>query len=129
MGTKSGFAFDGRGRVDRKEVYTTKNGKDIVTLVLQVEGSYPQLVPVKFFGRVADQARGLAVGSVVEVTGRLGGREWHGKVYADIVGERIEVVAEAPSKQQEMPGTGGGQASDSGWRGQSPRPEDDDVPF
>lgn len=126
---KSGFAFDGRGRLDRIDTYTTKAGKDIITLVLQVEGTFPQLVPIKFFGRMAEEARSCKVGDVLEVTGRLGGRDWNGKVYADIVGESIEVVAESP-RQQDLPASGNSQGtSGSGWRGQSPDPADDDVPF
>jgi hypothetical protein len=110
MGTKTGFAFDGRGRLDRIDTYTTKAGKDIITLVLQVEGSYPQLVPIKFFGRMADEAKARTVGDVLDVTGRLGGRDWNGKVYGDIVGESIEVVAEA-QKQQDLPASGVGQGA------------------
>jgi hypothetical protein len=91
--SKSGFSFEGRGKVDRVETFTTKNGKEIITLIIQVEGTYPQLVPVKFFGRVAVEAKDFGEGDVVEITGRLGGREWNGKVYPDVIGESIDAVA------------------------------------
>ena len=129
---KSGFAFDGSGRLDRIETFTTKAGKDIVTLILQVEGSYPQLVPIKFFGRMADLAKEIAIGDVVEVTGHLGGREWNGKVYGDIVGETIEVVAgRAANRSAQAEGGGGfsqvpGRDADAGSQ---VLPEDDDIPF
>jgi hypothetical protein len=124
MGEKTGFTFDGRGRLDRIDTYTTKAGKDIITLVLQVEGSYPQLVPIKFFGRMADEAKSRKVGDVLEVTGHLGGRDWNGKVYGDIVGESIEVVAEA-QKQQDLPASGGSQGSTP----QDFHGNEDSVPF
>lgn len=119
---KPGFAFDGRGRLEKIETFTTKNGKDIVTLMLRVEGMYPQLVPVKFFGRIAEDAKEIDVGEVVEVTGRLGGRDWNGRVYGEIVGESIEVVGEGGSRQQELPGASGATPSDN-------MPESDSVPF
>ena len=115
--SKSGFEFSGSGRIDRIDTFTTKAGKEIVTLVLQVEGTYPQLVPIKCFGRLAGEASEFSNGDLVEVTGRLGGRDWNGKVYPDIVAETVEVVGASPKdsapKQQELP---------------SP-PGDDDIPF
>ena len=125
---KSGFEFSGSGRLDRIDTFTTKNDKQIVTLVLQVEGAYPKLVPVKFFGRTAEAASALTKGDVVEVTGHLGGREWSGKVYGDIEGETFEVIAAAGGEQQEMPGTGAGKHRDA-RADDPPPPGDDDVPF
>ena len=131
---KSGFEFSGSGRLDRIDTFTTKNGKEIITLVLQVEGAYPKLVPIKFWGRTAEAASALTVGDVVEVTGHLGGREWNGKVYADIEGETFEVVVAASGgEQQEMPSTRGGAGKHSERRASDPDPDptngDDDVPF
>ena len=122
---KSGFEFSGSGRIDRIDTFTTKSGKDIITLVLQVEGTYPKLVPIKFFGRTAEAASALTVGDVVEVTGHLGGREWNGKVYGDIEGETFEVVAEASGNR-----AGGGTAQHRDVRADDPPPpSDDDIPF
>ena len=129
---KSGFSFDGRGRLDRIDTFTTKAGKDIITLVLQVEGTYPQLVPIKFFGRLADEAGALTKGDVVEVTGHLGGRDWNGKVYGDIIGETLEVVAEASAgrgEQREMPSSGGANQRRDARADDPPPPGDDDIPF
>jgi single-stranded DNA-binding protein len=130
---KSGFQFDGRGRLDRIDTFTTKAGKDIITLVLQVEGTYPQLVPIKFFGRLADEAGALTKGDVVEVTGHLGGRDWNGKVYGDIIGETLEVVEEASAgrgEQRETPGARGGADKHRDVMADDPPPPgDDDIPF
>ena len=57
-------------------------------------GQYPQLVPIKVFGRLAEQASAWKTGSVLSVSGRLGGRDWQGKVYGDIVANTVEVVSE-----------------------------------
>lgn len=107
----SGFAFEGSGKVERVDHFTSKSGKDIVTLIVEVEGKYPQLVPVKCFGRLADMTMGMQ-GKTVSITGKLGGREWNGKVYGDIIADSIEVV-------------GANAATSSA----PPPPQDDDVPF
>jgi single-stranded DNA-binding protein len=51
-------------------------------------------VPIKVFGRLAEQASAWKPGSVLSVSGRLGGRDWQGKVYGDIVANTVEVVSE-----------------------------------
>jgi len=88
---RDGFSFQGAGRVHRLDVAVTKTGKEIVTVVVSVEGKYPQLVPVKVFGDTEDAARKLRVGDHVTVNGRLGGRDWQGRIFGDIVGETIVV--------------------------------------
>ena len=98
--------------VDRVDVFRTKNDKDIITVVLAIAGQYPQLVPVKVFGQLANGAASWTKGAVLEITGRLGGREWNGKVYGENVAESVEVVA--AGKQQELP---------------AGNPDDDDVAF
>jgi single-stranded DNA-binding protein len=121
---KSGFEFSGSGRLDRIDTFTTKNGKDIITLVLQVEGAYPQLVPIKAFGRLAEMAASLTVGDVIEVTGHLGGRDYNGRVYGDIVAESIDVVSSGAKQSSGKP------AQHRDERAPDPHPEDsDDVPF
>jgi hypothetical protein len=84
--------FEIRGTFERTETFTTKAGKEIITLILGTDGQYPQLVPIKCFGRMVDSAKECAKGDMVEVTGRLGGRDWNGKVYGEAVAETIEVV-------------------------------------
>lgn len=128
---KSGFTFEGSGRLDRIDTFVTKSNKEIVTLVLQVEGTYPQLVPIKFFGRLADEAKEASQGDVIEVTGHLGGRDWNGRVFGDIVGERLEVVSSGGAR-------GAGQHREEHYapppsRRNPPDPDpsngDDDIPF
>jgi single-stranded DNA-binding protein len=100
---KTGFTFDGKGTLLRVEHFTTKTGKDIVTLIFEVEGKWPQFVPVKVFGRMAEQASSWKPGTVLSVSGRLGGRDWQGKVYGDNVAEVVEVVGEQPGAKDSPP--------------------------
>lgn len=116
-----GFEFSGQGRLSRVETFTTKSGKNILTLVIEVNGQYPQLVPVKVFGRLAERADEWKPGDVLSMTGRLGGRDWNGKVYGEITATNVEVVA---SKEQRT----AGKHRDEHY--QAPPPDDDsDVPF
>lgn len=89
-------------RVERVDVFTTKNGKKIPTVILATDGQYPQVIPVKFFGHVAATTDSLTVGDVIKVSGRLGGREYSGRVYAENIGESFEVVTRA-EKQRSLP--------------------------
>ena len=111
-----GFKFDGRGKLVRVETFTSKAGKPFHTLIVSVEGQYPQLVPIKVFGRLADCAGDWKPGDVLEITGTLGGRDWQGKVFGDIKAESVEVI----SGQREEP---------KGNPPAGPAPGDDDVPF
>ena len=106
---KTGFAFEGRGKLLRVEHFTSKAGKDIVTLIFEVAGQYPQTVPVKVFGRLAEQASEWKPGMALEVSGHLGGRDWQGKVYGDNVAEVVEVVevVGGEEKQEELPNVDG----------------------
>jgi single-stranded DNA-binding protein len=94
----------------------SKAGKTILTLICETQGQYPQLVPIKVFGRLAEQASAWKPGSVLSVSGRLGGRDWQGKVYGDIVANTVEVVSE---------GTKDGGGPDDG----EPPHNTDEVPF
>ena len=106
MGMESDFTFEGTGTIYKIDTFTTKNGKDIVTLVFKIDGEYPKFIPIKFFGRLAGRAKEMVVGDIVTVSGHLGGREWNGKYYADNAGDSLEVAAKAkqegniPQKEQ-----------------------------
>jgi hypothetical protein len=89
-----GFSFEGQGTLDRINTFTSKAGKDILTLVIRVGGQYPQLVPCKVFGRLADSAGDWQEGDTLSVSGRLGGRDWNGAVYGDIVATHVHVVSQ-----------------------------------
>jgi hypothetical protein len=100
-------------KLDRIDRFETKTGKTILTLILDVEGKFPQKVPVKLFGRLAEEFGTCAPGTTLAITGRLGGRDWNGKVYGDNVADTIEVVGEvAQAKGADVP-----------------PPSDDDTPF
>ena len=95
-----GFIFEGEGTLRRIDSFVSKSGKTILTLICETQGQYPQLVPIKVFGRLVEQASSWKPGSVLSVSGRLGGRDWQGKVYGDIVANTVEVVNEEPARTQ-----------------------------
>ena len=122
---REGFTFQGRGRLARIDTFTSKAGKQILTLIFEEGGQYPQLIPIKVFRRLAEFATEWKVGDVLEVEGRLGGRDWNGKVYGDTVAQSVEVIAAgAGQHREERAGTG----QQTGWSDGSPI-DDSDVPF
>ncbi len=118
----SEFTFEGQGTLLRVDTFVSKAGKPILTLIFETQGQYPQMIPIKVFGRLADEAKAWTPGTVLFVTGRLGGRDWQGKVYGDSVAVSVEVItAGAPESH---PGDASGPPDDG-----APPPGDDDVPF
>jgi single-stranded DNA-binding protein len=81
------------GKLARIDTFTTKAGKQILTLIFYQDGQWPQWIPVKVFGRMAEMASEWNVGDILEITGDLGGREWNGKVFGDITARTVEVVS------------------------------------
>lgn len=117
MNNTDDFTFRGQGTLKRIDTFVSKAGKSILTLVFETEGQYPQLIPIKVFGRLAEQASSWKPGAVLAVTGRLGGRDWNGKVYGDNVATSVEVVNGAEDRSDGPPPS------------EAPPPSDDDVPF
>ena len=117
------FTFQGQGTLLRVDTFVSRAGKPILTLIFETKGQYPQLIPIKVFGRLADQAAAWKPGSVLSVSGRLGGRDWQGKVYGDIVANTVEVVGPAAEDP------GGFTNSSFDPREAPPPPTDEDVPF
>ncbi len=111
------FTFQGRGTLKRVDTFVSKAGKSILTLIFETQGQYPQMVPIKVFGRLAEQAASWKPGTVLSVSGRLGGRDWNGKVYGDNVANSIEVVSGASADGDAPP------------ENDAPPVGDDDVPF
>lgn len=99
----NGFTFQGKGVLSRIDRAATKAGKTIVTLVIEVGGKYPQLVPIKVFGQLAERSTEWTPGTVLEVTGRLGGRDWNGRVYGDSVAESVVAVGDVAEPSKEEP--------------------------
>jgi single-stranded DNA-binding protein len=118
------FTFNGQGTLLRIDTFVSRAGKPVVTLIFETKGQYPQLIPIKVFGRLAEQAAAWKPGSVLAVSGRLGGRDWQGKVYGDIIANRVEVVGDVEAEDP-----GGFANSSSDPREPPPPPGDDDVPF
>ena len=119
MSNPDDFTFQGQGTLKRIDTFVSKAGKPILTLIFETEGPYPQVIPIKVFGRLADEAAAWKPGSVLSVTGRLGGRDWNGKVYGDNVAVHVDVVSAADED------AGGGLPPED----DVPPPGDDDVPF
>ena len=97
------FTFQGRGTLKRVDTFVSKAGKSILTLIFETQGQYPQLVPIKVFARLAEQAASWKAG------------DWNGKVYGDNVATSIEIVS--------------GVDGDAAPEHDGPPPSDDDVPF
>jgi|1186.fasta_scaffold873947_1 single-stranded DNA-binding protein len=116
------FTFQGQGTLLRVDSFVSKAGKPVVTLIFETKGRYPQLIPIKVFGRLAEEASNWKPGSVLAVNGRLGGRDWNGKVYGDMIANTVEVVGEGAAADER-----GGFSEDP--RGPAPPPSDDDIPF
>lgn len=131
-----GFSFEGQGTLERVDEFTTKGGKTILTLVVRVGGQWPQLVPVKVFDRCrgSDESDDWQPGVVLRISGRLGGRDWNGKVYGDIVASEVKIIGQGSSAEQPNGGRSRGWG-DSGGKSQSGQQQgfsgqgDDNVPF
>lgn len=109
-----GFTFQGQAILKRVDTFVSKAGKSIITLVFEIGGQYPQIIPIKVFGRLAEQASEWKPGMVLSVSGNLGGRDWNGKVYGDNVAKTVEVV--------------GGNSAEKESDGPPPA-SDQDIPF
>jgi single-stranded DNA-binding protein len=117
------FTFQGQGTLLRVDTFTSKAGKPILTLIFEIKGQYPQLIPIKVFGRLAEQAAAWKPGMILAVHGRLGGRDWQGKVYGDMIANSVEVVDSG------APETAGDANPSFDPREAPPPPSDDDIPF
>ena len=98
--TTQEFTFTGTGTLKRVDTFVSKAGKSMLTLIIEVEGQYPQLIPCKIFGRLVEDSAAWTPGSVLAVRGRLGGRDWQGKVYGDITATRVDVVTQGAAQSQ-----------------------------
>ena len=117
------FTFHGQGTLLRVDTFVSKAGKTILTLIFETKGQYPQLIPIKVFGRLAEQAAAWKPGAVLAVNGRLGGRDWQGKVYGDIIANSVEVVDAADENPRDFAN------SSADPREPAPPPSDEDIPF
>jgi len=89
----------------------TKAGNLFITLVVRTDSGYtdregtfnsrPQMVAVKFFGGEAQRVGkyNLGIGDLVAITVSLGGREYNGKYYCDVVGEEFRMMDRATAHE------------------------------
>ena len=109
------FKFSGQGTLVSVESFDTKKGGKIYTLVLETDDKYAQFVPVKLLGRIAERIAEFGNGDLLAITGTLGGRQWNGKYYGDIVADTVEILTKADVPLVANPA--------------APPPGDDDLPF
>ena len=121
MSTQEGFTFQGTGKLARIDRFTSKAGKQILTLIFEIGGQWPQTVPIKVFGRLADMASEWKPGDVLDVSGTLGGRDFNGRFYGDISARTVEVISKGAA-----PADGQGEL---GAIPDKPADDKDSVPF
>lgn len=114
------FTFKGTGRLKRVDKRTTANGKTVITLVCETDGRFPQVVPVKVFGRLAEKVGDWKPGMVLGIEGTVGGKEWNDKVFSDVLADAVVVVDDKGVKKGEW---------DGGDADKAPGDVDDDLPF
>ena len=107
------FEIEGKFfRIDTREA----KGKVFENLVIEVDGTYPQFVPFRLWGRTVNESKDWRPGDVLLVKGKLGGRQWEGRVYGDNSADSVTVISGQREEPQGNPPAG-------------PPPGDDDLPF
>jgi len=99
--TIDGFSFEGQGILERIDTYTASSGKEILTLFVHVAGRYPKTIPCKMFGKSADKL-GVTTGMRVKIEGYLGGNEWKGRTYPEVIATHVypvDAAGGAPAQQ------------------------------
>jgi hypothetical protein len=119
--TIDGFSFEGQGVLERIDTYTASSGKEILTLFVHVAGRYPKTIPCKMFGKSADKL-GVITGMHIKIEGYLGGNEWKGKMYPEVIATHVYPVDAAGGAPAQQPLPTG--------KDEPPPPSDDDsIPF
>jgi len=118
----------------------TKAGNPMMTLVVRADSGYtdrdgnfnsrPQFVAVKFFGGEAKRLLqySLGMGDLIDISVTIGGREYQGKYYNDVMGESFRLLDKASGKAapQSMPKVN---MPDMPKPKRFDMPKDDDLPF
>jgi hypothetical protein len=92
--------FELEGKVLRIETFVTKAGKSIPTVVISIpDDKFPAQCGIKFWGRTAEKAASLVPGTTINVTGKLGGRDWNGRTFSEVIGQAFEIIGEIPAAQ------------------------------
>ena len=116
--SRNSFEIEGTfNRIDTREA----KGKIYKTLVLDVEGRMPQVVPFRLWGRTNEESASWGKGDVLLVKGTLGGRSWNDKVYGENSADSVEVISKGAA-----PADGQGEV---GAIPDKPNNDKDSVPF
>jgi len=89
----SSFKMSGKVHTVINDSGTTKKGDpwNKRTVVIDNGSDFNNLIPIVFFGERMENAV-CNEGDNVDVTFYVGGREWQGKYFADISGDKLDVV-------------------------------------
>ena len=89
-----------------------KNGKGWkkITVVIQTAAKYNNTVPVEFF----NQEFNVKEGDKVKADVFIGGREWEGRFFSTIDGDRLEVIGQSSQQQTTPPQAPEVEAEDDG---------------
>src|SRR5262245_5509659 len=93
------------GDLESVNVEDTKNGKKMARLVIQTDPpAWMKNVTAKdrtqviVFGNTVRDVEGFRPGQCVSLMGRARGREYNGKWYCDIIGEKFKVIGNGAAK-------------------------------
>jgi len=84
------------GRLASVTVEPTKNGKEIAKLIVETDApewmntTTKDQTQVIVFGKSIELVRGFKAGDLISVLGRVRGREYNGKWYTDVIGEKFK---------------------------------------
>jgi len=90
------------GTLDNFQINESKAGKAWGELILRrvLSKGDDQFIPLKVFGERAEKFNDVPLGSKVVMSGRITGREWNGKHYADFIIDEIDFI---PAKATPKP--------------------------
>lgn len=109
--------------VDLLEEFTTPSGKTKFGFVLETVGQYPQKLPFEVWGEEKWQQMPVVVGSNVNVSFDISGREWNGKYFVSLNAWKVV----STDSQQQAVRTDPSTAVRSGEK--APAPTDGSLPF
>jgi len=111
------------GTLTNLSVEQTPKGKKVARLTVETDPpSWMKNVTEKdktqvvVFGRTVEEAEKLKEGQCVSILGRARGREYNGRWYTDIIGEKFKTIGAAQRPPVANPNP-------------APSPDDGDVPF
>ena len=97
----------------------SKAGKDWSKkeLIIETDGQYPKMIAATFFGDKVQMIEKLREGDLVDLDFNVESREWNGKWFHNINGDRVDIVVDQSPQQ-----------SNSNWT-EPTVPDDDSLPF